>query len=155
MKKTSSRRRLRFITGDLYIKNPKMTMKMDREAAAVYGVSIDQVRKERYNCFGARQVATIYTAANDYQVILECDKQIQADPSGLGRVYLKTNLNGQATGGGNIAPAVGSGINGSTTPTGPSIPLSAVTRLVPSVGALQVNHQGQQPSMTISVNLEP
>ena len=35
-------------------------------------------------------------------------------------------------------------------PTGPVIPLSAVTTLVPTVGALQVNHQGQQPSMTIS-----
>src|SRR6516164_1930762 len=30
---------------------------------------------------------------------------------------------------------------------GPVIPLSAVTTLVPTVGALQVNHQGQQPSM--------
>src|SRR5215467_3036821 len=40
-------------------------------------------------------------------------------------------------------------------PTGPVIPLSAVTKLVPTVGALQVNHQGQQPSMTISFNLAP
>jgi HAE1 family hydrophobic/amphiphilic exporter-1 len=33
--------------------------------------------------------------------------------------------------------------------------MSAVTKLVPTVGALQVNHQGQQPSMTISFNLAP
>jgi HAE1 family hydrophobic/amphiphilic exporter-1 len=146
---------LRDVTGDLYVKNPQMTMQIDREAAAVYGVSIDQVRQELYNCFGSRQVATIYTASNDYQVILECDKKIQADPTGLGKIYLKTNLNGQATGGGLVAPAAGSGVNGSTTPTGPVIPMSAVTKLVPTVGALQVNHQGQQPSMTISFNLAP
>jgi HAE1 family hydrophobic/amphiphilic exporter-1 len=146
---------LRDVTGDLYIKNPQMTMEIDREAAAVYGVSIDQVRQELYDCFGARQVATIYTASNDYQVILECDKQIQDDPTGLSKIYLKTNLNGQATGGGIIAPAAGSGVNGSTTPTGPVIPMSGVTKLVPTVGALQVNHQGQQPSMTISFNLAP
>ena len=146
---------LRDVTGDLYIKNPQMTMEIDREAAAVYGVSIDQVRQELYNCFGARQVATIYTASNDYQVILECDKRIQDDPTGLGKIYLKTNLNGQATGGGLVAPASGSGINGSTTPTGPVIPISGVTKLTPTVGALQVNHQGQQPSMTISFNLAP
>jgi hydrophobic/amphiphilic exporter-1 (mainly G- bacteria), HAE1 family len=146
---------LRDVTGDLYIKNPQMTMEIDREAAAVYGVSIDQVRQELYNCFGARQVATIYTASNDYQVILECDKRIQDDPTGLGKIYLKTNLNGQATGGGLVAPAAGSGINGSTTPTGPVIPISGVTKLTPTVGALQVNHQGQQPSMTISFNLAP
>jgi HAE1 family hydrophobic/amphiphilic exporter-1 len=146
---------LRDVTGDLYIKNPQMTMEIDREAAAVYGVSIDQVRQELYNCFGARQVATIYTASNDYQVILECDKKIQDDPTGLSKIYLKTNLNGQATGGGLVAPAAGSGINGSTAPTGPVIPISGVTKLTPTVGALQVNHQGQQPSMTISFNLAP
>ncbi len=113
---------LRDVTGDLYIKNPQMTMEIDREAAAVYGVSLDQVRQELYNCFGARQVGTIYTASNDYQVILECDKKIQDDPTGLSKVYLKTNLNGQATGGGIVAPAAGSGVNGSTSPTGPVDP---------------------------------
>ena len=85
-----------------------MTMEIDRKAAAVYGVSVDQVRQELYDCFGARQVATIYTASNDYYVILECDPNVQADPTGLGKVYLKTNLNGQSTGGG-VAPAAGSG----------------------------------------------
>src|SRR5262249_15999576 len=140
---------------DLYIKNPQMTLEVNREAAAVYGVSVDQVRQELYDCFGARQVSTIYTASNDYYVILECDPSVQADPTGLSKVFLKTNLNGQATGGGAIAPAAGSGINGSTAPTGPVIPISAVTKLLPTVGALQVNHQGQQPSMTISFNLAP
>ncbi len=146
---------LRDVTGDLYIKNPQMTMDIDREAAAVYGVTIDQVRQELYDCFGARQAATIYTAINDYYVILECDPRIQADATGLSKLFLKTNLNGQATAGGVTAPAAGSGINGSTSPTGPVIPMSAVTRLTPTVGALQVNHQGQQPSMTISFNLAP
>jgi HAE1 family hydrophobic/amphiphilic exporter-1 len=153
LEKISKLEGLRDVTGDLYIKNPQMTLEIDREAAAVYGVSLDQIRQELYNCFGNRQVATIYTASNDYQVILECDKSIQADASGLSKIYLKTNLNGQANGA--AAVAVGSGINGSTSPTGPAIPISAVTKLVPTVGALQVNHQGQQPSMTISFNLAP
>jgi HAE1 family hydrophobic/amphiphilic exporter-1 len=144
---------LRDVTGDLYIKNPQMTIEIDREAAAVYGVSQDQIRQELYDCFGVRQVATIYTAINDYQVIEECDPKIQADPTGLTKLFLKTNLNGQPTAAG--APAVGSGINGQTAPTGPVIPMSAVTRMVPSVGALMVNHQGQQPAMTISFNLAP
>src|SRR5215467_4253029 len=155
LEKVSKLPGLRDVTGDLYVKNPQMTLQIDREAAAVYGISIDQVRQELYNCFGSRQVGTIYTASNDYQVILECDKSIQVDPTGLSKLYLKTNLNGQATGGGLVAPAVGSGVNGATTPTGPVIPMSAVTKLVPTVGALQVNHQGQQPSMTISFNLAP
>jgi HAE1 family hydrophobic/amphiphilic exporter-1 len=144
---------LRDVTGDLYIKNPQTRIEIDREAAGVYGVSQDQIRQELYNCFGVRQVATIYTAINDYQVIEECDPSIQVDPTGLDKLFLKTNLNGQSTSTG--APAVGSGINGQSPPTGPVIPMSAVTRIVPTVGALMVNHQGQQPAMTISFNLAP
>jgi HAE1 family hydrophobic/amphiphilic exporter-1 len=146
---------LRDVTGDLYIKNPQMTIQIDREAAGVYGVSQDQIRQELYDCFGVRQVATIYTAINDYQVIEECDPRIQNDPTGLSSLFLKTNTNGQAPAGGATTVAAGSGVNGQTAPTGPVIPMTAVTRMVPSVGALMVNHQGQQPAMTISFNLAP
>jgi hydrophobic/amphiphilic exporter-1 (mainly G- bacteria), HAE1 family len=143
---------LRDVTTDLYIKNPQMTIEVDREKAAVYGITIDQVRQELFNAFGARQVATIYTATNDYQVILESQPKFQADPSQLQNIYLKTSVPGAGAGG----PAgPGAGISGTGTPGGQSIPLSAVTRIVPAVGPLQVNHQGNQPSVTISFNLAP
>jgi HAE1 family hydrophobic/amphiphilic exporter-1 len=118
------------VTTDLYVKNPQVTVEVDREKAAVYGVSIDQVRQEMYNAFGSRQVATIYTPANDYQVILESMPEFRAGPNDLDRIYLKTS-------------------NGTT------VPLSAVTRFERTVGPLQVNHQGQQPAVTISFNLAP
>jgi HAE1 family hydrophobic/amphiphilic exporter-1 len=44
-------------------------------------VTIDQVRQELYNAFGARQVATIYTPSNDYQVIPEAKPEFRTDPS--------------------------------------------------------------------------
>jgi HAE1 family hydrophobic/amphiphilic exporter-1 len=143
---------LRDVTTDLYIKNPQMTIEVDREKAAVYGITIDQIRQELFNAFGARQVATIYTATNDYQVILESQPQFQADPSQLQNIFVKTNGSGAGTGG---AAGPGSGVNGNGIPSGQSIPLSAVTRMVPAVGPLQVNHQGNQPSVTISFNLAP
>ena len=37
---------LRDVTTDLYIKNPQMTIEVDREKAAVYGITIDQIRQE-------------------------------------------------------------------------------------------------------------
>jgi HAE1 family hydrophobic/amphiphilic exporter-1 len=149
---------LRDVTTDLYIKNPQMTIEVDREQAAVYGVTVDQIRQELFNAFGSRQVATIYTASNDYQVILESLPEFQADPSSLSKIFLKTNVN--TTGGGaTVAPgaasAPGGGVGGVGTLSGPSIPLSAVTRIIPTVGPLQVNHQGQQPAVTISFNLAP
>jgi hydrophobic/amphiphilic exporter-1 (mainly G- bacteria), HAE1 family len=144
---------LRDVTTDLYIKNPQKIVEINRSAAAVYGISVDQIHQELFNCFGNRQVATIYTASADYQVILECDPKIQADPSGLEKIFLKTNLSGGSA----VTPAVGpgSGVNGNGVATGPAVPLSAVTTIVDAVGPLQVNHQGQQPAVTISFNLAP
>ncbi|TWC06839.1 HAE1 family hydrophobic/amphiphilic exporter-1 [Bradyrhizobium macuxiense] len=118
------------VTTDLYIKNPQMTVDIDREKAAVYGVTVDQVRNQLYNAYGARQVGTIYMPSNDYQIILEVQPQFRVDPSDLSKLYMKT-ANGQ------------------------TIPLDAVARLVPTVGPLQINHQGQQPAVTISFNLAP
>ncbi|MBX9647990.1 MAG: efflux RND transporter permease subunit [Xanthobacteraceae bacterium] len=118
------------VTTDLYIKNPQMTVDIDREKAAVYGITVDQVRNQLYNAYGARQVGTIYMPTNDYQIILEVQPQFRVDPSDLSKLYMKTSSNA-------------------------TIPLSAVARLVPSVGPLQINHQGQQPAVTISFNLAP
>jgi HAE1 family hydrophobic/amphiphilic exporter-1 len=118
------------VTTDLYIKNPQMTVDIDREKAMVYGVTVDQVRNQLYNAYGARQVGTIYMPSNDYQIILEAQPQFRVDPSNLSKLYVKTADNR-------------------------TIPLDAVARMVPSVGPLQINHQGQQPAVTISFNLAP
>jgi HAE1 family hydrophobic/amphiphilic exporter-1 len=118
------------VTTDLYIKNPQMTVDIDREKAAVYGITVDQVRQQLYNAYGARQVGTIYMPSNDYQIILEAQPQFRVDPSDLSKLYMKTGNN-------------------------QTIPLDAVAKLVPSVGPLQINHQGQQPAVTVSFNLAP
>jgi hydrophobic/amphiphilic exporter-1 (mainly G- bacteria), HAE1 family len=118
------------VTTDLYIKNPQMTVDIDREKAAVYGITVDQVRNQLYNAFGARQVGTIYMPTNDYQIILEAQPQFRVDPSDLSKLYMKTGKD-------------------------QTIPLDAVAKLVPTVGPLQINHQGQQPAVTVSFNLAP
>jgi HAE1 family hydrophobic/amphiphilic exporter-1 len=121
---------LRDVTTDLYIKNPQMMVDVDREKAAVYGITIDQVRQELFNAYGSRQVATIYTPSNDFQVILETLPEFQMSPSDLSKLRLKTA-------------------------SGQVVPLDAVASLRPTVGPLQVNHQGQQPAVTIAFNLNP
>jgi hydrophobic/amphiphilic exporter-1 (mainly G- bacteria), HAE1 family len=121
---------VRDVNSDLYIKNPQMNVEIDREKAGVYGITIDQIRQEMFDAFGARQVASIYTPTNDFQVILESKPEFQTDVSALSRIYLKTA-------------------------TGVSVPLESVTRLVPAVGPLLVNHQANQPAVTISFNLAP
>jgi HAE1 family hydrophobic/amphiphilic exporter-1 len=127
-----------------------MVVEVDREKAAVYGITVDQIRQELYNAFGSRQIGTIYTASNDYQIIMQSMPEFQTDPTALSKIFLKTRADNPGA-----VAAVGGGASGTGVLTGPSIPLSAVTRLVPSVGPLQVNHQGQQPAVTISFNLAP
>jgi HAE1 family hydrophobic/amphiphilic exporter-1 len=61
---------------------------------------------------------------------LESQPEFQTDPTALSRIFLKTA-------------------------TGMSVPLESVTKIVPGVGPLLVNHQGSQPSVTISFNLAP
>jgi hydrophobic/amphiphilic exporter-1 (mainly G- bacteria), HAE1 family len=121
---------LRDVNADLFIKNPQMMVEVDREKAAVYGITVEQVRQEMYNAFGSRQVATIYTPTDDHQVILESKPEFQTDISALSKIFVKTA-------------------------TGTSVPLESVTRLIPGVGPLLVNHQANQPAVTISFNLAP
>ncbi len=118
------------VTTDLYIRNPELTIEIDREQAAIFGVTADQIRNQLYNAYGSRQIGTIYTASNDYQIIIEVLPDFRIDPMDLSKIYLKTAA-------------------------GQAIPLDTVAKLVPSVGPLQINHQGQQPAVTISFNLAP
>lgn len=116
------------VTTDLYIKNPQLTVEVDREKAAVFGITVEQVRNQLFNAYGTRQVGTIYMPSNDYKIIMEAKPEFRVDPSDLSKLYVKTSA-------------------------GRTIPLDAVARMVPSVGPLQINHQGQQPAVTISFNL--
>src|SRR3954449_10753310 len=79
------------VTTDLNVTNPQVMIDVDREKAAVYGITIDQVRQELFDAFGNRQVATIYTPSNDYQVILETKPEFRRDPTNLQNIYVKTN----------------------------------------------------------------
>ncbi len=82
----------------------------------------------------------------------DASRSSRPTPSGLSKIYLKTNL-------GNATSAAMRGRRRHHRQrqrrAARPIPLSAVTKLVPTVGPLQVNHQGQQPSVTISFNLAP
>ncbi len=121
---------LRDVTSDLQIKSPQAMVEIDRDRAAALGVTADAIRTALYSAFGARQVATIYTPTNDYQVILEVDPRYSRDLSALSTLYV------HSTGGG-------------------VVPLDAVATLRRFAGPLSISHQSELPSVTISFNLAP
>jgi len=118
------------VTSDLQITRPQVTVEIDREKASALGVSAQSIEMALNNAYGARQVSTIYTATNQFWVILELDQRYQTDPSLLPMLYVRSA-------------------------TGALVPLSAVARLKPGVGPLQVTHLGQLTSVTFSFDLRP
>ena len=138
---------LRDVTTDLQIRNPQSFVDIDREKAAAYGISTDQIRLALYNAFGAYQASTIYTQATDYQVIVEAGREFQGDPNQLGRLYIRPA---------NAAAGVGGQPPGATAPTQAAlIPLDQIATIRRSVGPLTINRQAQQPAVTLSFNLAP
>jgi hydrophobe/amphiphile efflux-1 (HAE1) family protein len=106
------------------------TVQIDRPAAARLGITPATIDSTLYDAFGQRHVARIYTALNEYYVILEVNPQYQLGPNALQRIYVLTQNNTMA-------------------------PLSQIASLSPAATPIVVNHQGQFPSVTLSFNLAP
>ena len=121
---------LQDVTTDLQIKNPQVSVRIDRDRATSLGVTVQQIEQALYDAYSSRQVSTIYTPNNQYWVIIELLPEYQRDPSALQLLYLRSQ-------------------------TGKLIPLTSVASASSDVGPLSVNHSGQLPSVTLSFNLPP
>ncbi|MDU0460291.1 MAG: efflux RND transporter permease subunit [Geobacteraceae bacterium] len=121
---------LQDVTSDLQIKNPQINLEIDRDRAAVLGVTAEQIEDTLYSAYGSRQVTTIYSPTNQYRVVMEVEPRYQQDPSALGLLYVRSA-------------------------SGQLVPLSSLGTLRNSLGPLSVNHLGQITSVTISFNLKP
>jgi HAE1 family hydrophobic/amphiphilic exporter-1 len=118
------------VTSDLQLKNPQVSLSINRDKASALGLSVLQIEQTLGSAYSSRQVSTIYAPNNDYPVILELQEQYQADPSAFSLLYIRS-------------------ANGSL------VPLSTVVSLDRTVGPLSVNHLGQLPAVTLSFNLAP
>jgi len=118
------------LASDLQIARPQVMVEIDRPKASALGVSVQQVEMALNNAYGARQVSTIYTATNQYWVILELDPKFQRDPSSLPLLYVRST-------------------------NGALVPLNSLATLSYGVGPLAVTHLGQLPSVTFSFDLRP
>ena len=82
---------LQDVTSDLQIKNPQVNLEIDRDRAAALGVTAQQIEDALYSAYGSRQVSTIYSPNNQYQVIMELEPQYQLDPAALGLLYVRSD----------------------------------------------------------------
>lgn len=106
----------------------QMFVTVDHDTAARFGLNQEQIDLALYNAFGQRQVSTIYTAMNQYHVVMEVAPRFWQNPKTLEQIY-------------------------ASSATGRVVPLSAFASFGPSATLLSVNHEGQLPAATISFNL--
>lgn len=105
-------------------------LEIDHDAIARYGISPQLLDDTLYDAFGQRQVAILFTAMNQYHVVMEVAPEYWQNPDTLEQIYVTSQDSMQ-------------------------VPLSNLVKFNSSTTMLAVNHQGQFPAVTISFNLIP
>ena len=123
---------LRDVASDQQTSGTTLTITIDRDQAARYGLSLQTIDDTLNDAFGQRQIAQYFTQLMSYHVVMEVLPSLQGDIGTLDRLFLKSPT------------------------TGGQVPLSAFAKWtsVP-VRPLSISHQGQFPAITISFNLAP
>ncbi|HWY39394.1 MAG TPA: efflux RND transporter permease subunit [Chthoniobacterales bacterium] len=136
------------VRSDYYNSTPNLTVNIDRERAAMYGVSTSAIQSLLRNAYSQNYVYLIKQPDDQYQVILEAKDNERATPGDLNNLYVRSN------GTGTVNQNGGGGIT--TTGTAADlVPLRAVTSTTQVVGPQAVNHFDQFTSVTINFNLLP
>jgi HAE1 family hydrophobic/amphiphilic exporter-1 len=120
----------RDVTSDAQMRGLQASLKIDRERANALGVPIEGIRSALFSAFGERQVSTIFTSVDSYQVIMEAAPSSRADESAFNGVYVRAS-------------------------TGALVPLTSFATVTRTVGPTAINHAGQLQAVTVSFNLAP
>jgi len=120
------------VSSDLLADAPQLSISINRDQAARFGIQPQLIDDTLNDAYGQRQIAQYFTQLNSYHVVLEIPPALQGDLSSLNQIYVKSPSTGQA------------------------VPLSTLVNVDTSkVGPLQVSHSGQFPAATLSFNLRP
>ena len=110
---------------------PLLSITINRDAAARFGIQPQLIDDTLNDAFGQRQV-TQYFTNNSYYIVLEVLPQLQQNAQALNQIYVKAPANGQL------------------------VPLSTLISVDTShIGPLLVSHSGQFPAVTLTFNLPP
>jgi hydrophobe/amphiphile efflux-1 (HAE1) family protein len=132
LEKLRSLPQLRDVATDQQTSAGTVTLTIDREQAARFGIQPELIDDTLYDAFGQRQVAQYFTQTNSYHVVLEVLPELQGDAATLDQIYMRSPVTGQ------------------------QVPLSTLVKYTTlPITYLSINHQGQSPAVTLSFNLAP
>jgi multidrug efflux pump len=84
------------VNSDQQQKGLETDLVIDRDTASRLGVTPAQIDNTLYDAFGQRQVSVIYSAINQYHVVMEIDPRYTQFPASLTDVYVATSGGGAA-----------------------------------------------------------
>ena len=116
------------VATDLQTRGLQAYVEIDRDAAARLGVSVNNISSALQTAYAQRQIATLFTQANQYRVVLEVDPDYAQGLKALENTYVASN-------------------------SGKPVLLSTLAKITQRPAPLLINHQSQFPSTTISFNL--
>jgi HAE1 family hydrophobic/amphiphilic exporter-1 len=123
---------LRDVSSDQESNAGAVNLDIDRDAAARFGITPNDIDNAVYNLIGQREVTQYFTQLNAYHVVLEGPPKLQATPNLFNSVFILSPI------------------------TGKTVPLSLFVKVNTSgTSSLTVSHQGQFPAATLSFNLGP
>jgi len=79
------------VNSDQQEKGLETDIVIDRDTAARLGITPAQIDNTLYDAFGQRQVSVIYSAINQYHVVMEIDPRYTKDPATLNDIYVATS----------------------------------------------------------------
>jgi HAE1 family hydrophobic/amphiphilic exporter-1 len=109
---------------------PLLDATVNRDMASSFGILPSTVDNTLGDAFGQRIVSTIYTALNQYHVVLEVDPRFQRGPEALNDIYVNSSA-------------------------AQEVPLGTLVDSTLTAAPIVINHQGLFPATTISFNLKP
>jgi len=119
------------VATDLQSKGLTVFIRIDRDAAARFGITAATIDNLLYDSFGQRIVSTVYTQTNQYRVIYELEPSMSRSLDALYNLYLPSSTAGK------------------------QVPLSAIATFEQRTAPLRLDRLGQFPATTISFNLAP
>jgi multidrug efflux pump len=116
------------VATDLQSRGLQAHVEIDRDAAARLGVRVSDIAGALQTAYGQRQIATLFTQANQYRVVLEVDPDFAQGISALQNTYVASS-------------------------NGTPVLLSTLAKITQRPAPLLINNQEQFPSTTFSFNL--
>ena len=115
-----------------------LSLVIDRITASRLGIAPTTIDNTLYDAFGQRQISTMYTAVNQYHVVLESEPEFQKNPNKLNQLYIQSNASSGATGAAAAASFASSGASsaGSNALTTTALYTPSANTLVPLPNAL-------------------